>query len=176
MIYGFDLGVRVKKLRYGWVLGKNRVYESVNVLGVAIRADSVPQCIMKACRVGRFNFSLTLLHILWHYLPFKLREFVRHMSVKFSFKHIAIKVKNIVWYGFTFFDFWNWTPVLIILYACLYSNSMIYVDKPKQSLKTQFISQLSQICCVILQSCRLCCCSFKPFFVSWVTPRRKSTA
>ena len=44
-----------------------------------------------------------------------------------------------------FFDFQTKTPVSIILYACLYSNSMMCVDKPKESLKTQFICQLSLI-------------------------------
>ena len=55
-----DLGVRVIKSRYEWALGRNRVYESVNVSG----ADFVPQCNMKACRVGSLNFSVTLLRIL----------------------------------------------------------------------------------------------------------------
>ena len=36
-----------------------------------------------------------------------------------------------------FFDFQTKTPVSIILYACLYSNSMICVDKPMESLKAQ---------------------------------------
>ena len=65
------------------------------------------------------------------------------------------------------FDFQTKTAVSIILYACLYSISIICVSKPKESLKTQFISQLSQIICGILQSCRLC--AFKPFFrVEWL--------
>ena len=34
-----------------------------------------------------------------------------------------------------FFDFQTKTPVSIILYACLYSNSMICVDEPKKSVK-----------------------------------------
>ena len=49
---------------------------------------------------------------------------------------------------------------------------MICVDKTKESLKTLFICQYSQICCGILQLSRLCCCAFKQFFVSWVTLRR----
>ena len=110
-----------------------------------------------------------------HYLAFKLREAVKHMSSSFSFKHIATKVKS-GWYGFMFNDFQTKTALSIILYARLYSNSMICVDKPKESLKTQFLSQLSQIRCGILQLFRLCCCAFKPFFVSWVTLRRKSIA
>ena len=98
------------------------------------------------------------------------------MSSSISFKHIATKVKKNCWYGFIIFDFQSKTPVSIILYACLYSNSMICADKRKESLKTQFIYQLSQSCCSILQSCRLFCCAFKPFFVNWVTLRRKCTA
>ena len=39
------------------------------------------------------------------------------------------------------FVFQTKTPVSIILYACFYSNSTICVDKPKESLKTQFISR-----------------------------------
>ena len=42
-----------------------------------------------------------------------------------------------------FFDFQTKTPVSIILYAGLYLNSMICVDKPKENLKTQFFDQLS---------------------------------
>ena len=53
-----------QKMGSGWVSGKNRVYKSVNVLEGAIRADFVPQCIMKACRAGHHNFSLSFLHIL----------------------------------------------------------------------------------------------------------------
>ena len=59
-----DLGVRVIKMRNGWAFGKNQVYESVNILGRAMRANFVPQCIMKACRASRINFSLNFLHIL----------------------------------------------------------------------------------------------------------------
>ena len=44
-----------------------------------------------------------------------------------------------------FFDFQTKIPVSIILYACLHSSSMICVDKLKESLKTQFICQLSPI-------------------------------
>ena len=46
-------------------------------------------------------------------------------------------------YDFMFFDFQTKTPVSIILYACLYLNSMICVEKPKESLKTQFFCQIS---------------------------------
>ena len=44
-----DLEVRVTKARNGWAFSKNRVYESVNVLGRAVRADFVPQCFMEVC-------------------------------------------------------------------------------------------------------------------------------
>ena len=44
-----------------------------------------------------------------------------------------------------FFDFQTKTPVSKILDACLSSNSMIWVHKRKESLSTQFISQLSQV-------------------------------
>ena len=62
-----------------------------------------------------------------------------------------------------FFDFQTKTPVPKILYACLASNSMIWVHKRKKSLSTQFIFQLPQFFCGILQSCRLRCCAFKLF-------------
>ena len=42
-----------------------------------------------------------------------------------------------------FFDFQTKTPVSIILYAYFYLNSMICVDKAKESLKTQFFCQFS---------------------------------
>ena len=44
-----------------------------------------------------------------------------------------------------FFDFRTKTSVSIVLYASLYSTFKICVDKPKESLKTQFICQLSLI-------------------------------
>ena len=40
---------------------------------------------------------------------------------------------------------------------------MIWVHKCKESLSKQFISQLLQVFCGILQSCRLRCCAFKLF-------------
>ena len=64
-----------------------------------------------------------------------------------------------------FFDFQTKTPVSKILYACLASNSMICVHKRKESLSTQIISQLSQVFCRILQSCRLRFCAFKLFLL-----------
>ena len=42
-----------------------------------------------------------------------------------------------------FFDFQTRTLVSIILYAWLYTNSMICVDKPKESLKTVYLSTLT---------------------------------
>ena len=64
-----------------------------------------------------------------------------------------------------FFDFQTKTPVSKILYACLASNSMIWGHKRKESLSTQITSQLSQVFCGILQSCRLRCRAFKPFLL-----------
>ena len=98
------------------------------------------------------------------------------MSLSFIFRHNSIKVKKIGWFGFMFFDFQTKTPVSKILYACLASSSMMWLHKRKESLSTQFISQLSQAFCGILPSCRLRCCAFKLFFVFWGTLRRKSTA
>ena len=69
-----DLGVRVTKVRNKWAFSKNRVYESVNVLGRAIPADFVPQCNMEACRTGRLNFSLSFLHILWTLFDIQLKR------------------------------------------------------------------------------------------------------
>ena len=77
------------------------------------------------------------------YLAFKLGEALSHVKSSFSFKHFATKVKKIDRYDFMFFDFQTKTPVSIIFYACFYINSMICVDKPKESLKAQFHCQLS---------------------------------
>ena len=38
---------------------------------------------------------------------------------------------------------------------------MIWIHKRKESLRTQIISQFSQVFCGILQSCRPRCCAFK---------------
>ena len=65
------------------------------------------------------------------------------MNSSFSFKHFATKAKKIDGFDFMFFDFQTKTPVSIILYACLYLNSMICVDKSKGSLKTQFFCIIS---------------------------------
>ena len=42
---------------------------------------------------------------------------------------------------------------------------MICVHKRKENLNTQIISQLSQVFCGILQSCRRRCCAFKLFLL-----------
>ena len=70
------------------------MYESVKVLGGVIRADFVPQRIMKACRAGRLKFCPPSCIYTRHYLAFKLREAVRHLSSSFSLEHTATKVKN----------------------------------------------------------------------------------
>ena len=62
-----------------------------------------------------------------------------------------------------FFDFQSNKPVSKHLYACLASNSMICVHKRKESLISQFISELPQVLYGILQSCGLRCCAFKLF-------------
>ena len=59
---------------------------------------------------------------------------------------------------------------------CLSSDSIIWIDKLKKSLRTQFICQVLRICCGILQSCRLFSSAFEPLFVIWVTLRRQITA
>ena len=110
------------------------------------------------------------------YLAFELGEVVIHVNSSFSFKHFGTKAKKIARYDFMFFVFQTKIPVSIILYACLYLNSMICVDKPKESLKTQFSVKFHNFLCGILQWCSLYCYAFKPFFNSWVTLRRKSTA
>ena len=84
-------------------------------------------------RVERLKFLPTFLHMHSALFERKFREAVRHMSSSVSFKHIATKVKKNGWYGFIIFDFQTKTDVWIILYACLYSNSMICVHKPKKA-------------------------------------------
>ena len=72
-----ELGVRVTKMRESWGFGRNRMCQSVNVLGRAIRADFVPQCNMKECRSGRLIFPLSILHILsalFHIQTMRSRE------------------------------------------------------------------------------------------------------
>ena len=44
-----------------------------------------------------------------------------------------------------FFDFQTKTPVSIFLYVRLYSNSLIFGDKPNENLKVQFVCQRSEI-------------------------------
>ena len=71
------------------------MYESVNVLGGAIRVDFVALCILIAFRAGRLNFSPTFCVYCRYYLVFKLTEAIGHMSLSFSFRHNATKVKKI---------------------------------------------------------------------------------
>ena len=52
---------------------------------------------------------------------------------------------KIGWFFSMFFDFCIKTPVSNILYACLSSDSTIWLDSRKESLKTQVIYQPSQI-------------------------------
>ena len=64
-----------------------------------------------------------------------------------------------------FFNFQTKTPVTKFLNACLASNSMIWVHKRQESLSTQTVSQLSQVFCGMIQSCRLRCSAFKLFLL-----------
>ena len=59
-----DLRDRVTELRKNWVLGKKRMYESVNIIGGATRADLFQQNVMIACRAGRLIIFPTFLHVL----------------------------------------------------------------------------------------------------------------
>ena len=62
-----------------------------------------------------------------------------------------------------FFDFQIRTPVSINLYACLYSHSIVCVDKPKENPNAQFICQLSQNCWwypTVMQTFLLCIQTF----------------
>ena len=165
-------GLSLGFFRKNWVW----VYETVNVLGGAIRVDFVSLCILIAYRAGRLKFSPTFPHIPSVLFGSQIIEAVRHMSLSFTFRHLATKVKNFGWFGFKFFDFQIKTPVSKILYACLDSNSIICVHKRQKSLSTEFISQLLQVFGDILQSSRLRCCAFKLFFIIWRTLRRKVNA
>ena len=73
-MYGSNLGVRDIKVTHDWTFGENQLYESVNVLGGAMRTNFVPQCIMEACRAGRFKFMLTFMHILSALFGFQIRR------------------------------------------------------------------------------------------------------
>ena len=114
------------------------------------------------------------------YLPFNLGKVVKHVHSSFSFKHFATKAKKIDRFDFMFFDFQTRTPVSIFLYACFYLNSMICIDNyrrtQRKSENTVFFVNFHKFLCGILHWCSLHCCAFKPFFNSWVTLRRKSTA
>ena len=74
------------------------------------------------------------------------------MNSSFSFNHFATKAKKSVRYDFMFFDFQTKTPVSIILYACLYLNSMICMDKYRQTQRksenTVFLSTFIVFCVV----------------------------
>ena len=100
---------------------------------------------------GNAIVSATFLQIV-PYFPFKLGEFVRHVNSSFSFKHFATKAKKTDRYDFMFFDFQFKTPVSIILYACLYLNSMICIDKYRQTQRksenTVFSSTFINFCVV----------------------------
>ena len=152
------------------------MYEFVNVLGGVMPTDFFPQCFMKACRTGRLNFHPTSCIHSRHYLAFKLRDSERHMSSSFSFLQIATKVKE---------NWLIWLDVLWFLnqdsclnhFVCLLVLNFQNLCRQTQTKpeNTVYLSTFANFC-GILQSCRLCCCAFNPFFVSWVTLRRKITA
>ena len=152
------------------------MFESFNISEGAIRVDFVPLYILIACRAGSLNFSPTLLQILFCYLAFKVIEAVIHMSSSFTSKYNATNVKNIGWFGFKFFDFQTKTPVSKSLYACLASNSLIWVHKREEGLSTQFNVQLSQFFVVSHGHADAVARHSNYFFVIWETLRRKSTA
>ena len=87
-----------------------------------------------------------------HYLPINLGEVVRHMNSSFSFNHFATKAKKIDRHDFMFFDFQTKNLVSIILFACLYLNSMICIDNYRQTQKksenTVFLSFFIIFCVV----------------------------
>ena len=58
-----DLDFRVIKLSKDWAFLAETEYESVNVLGDAIRVAFVPVCILIACGAGRLNFLPTFVHL-----------------------------------------------------------------------------------------------------------------
>ena len=87
------------------------------------------------------------------------------MGLSISFRHNATMEIKIGWFGSMLFDLQTKTPVSKILYACLASNTMICVHNCKESLSTQIISQLWQVFCGILKSCRLRCSAFKLFLL-----------
>ena len=52
MMYDIGLNAQVDELRLGKAFRKNRVHKTVKVLGCAIQADFVAQCIIISWRVG----------------------------------------------------------------------------------------------------------------------------
>ena len=64
ILYGVDWGARVIVSEPGYVFGKNRVYDCINVIRAAIRANFLGKCVMIACRAVHFNISLNFLHVL----------------------------------------------------------------------------------------------------------------
>ena len=129
----------------------------------AIRVIFVRVCILIACGAGWLNISPTLMHILSVLFRIQIN---RSCTTKHPFYDLyATCYQKKGWFGFIFFDFQNKTPVSKIFYACLASNSMIWLHKRKESLITQIIPQLSQVFPGTLQSCRLRCCAFKLFLL-----------
>ena len=111
-----------------------------------------------------------------HCLTFKLGEAVRHMSSSFSFMHIATKVEEnwLIWLDVLWLSNWNFCLSRFVCFLVL--NFQILCRQTQRKPKnTVYLSTFSNFC-GILQSCRLCCCAFQPFSVSWVTLRGKSTA
>ena len=64
-----------------------------------------------------------------------MNEAVRYKNSSFKFKLNATNVKTVGYDSF-FFDFQTKIPVSNIFYACLSSNYMIFVGRPKESLNT----------------------------------------
>ena len=144
--------------------GKNRVYESVNVLGTEIRVNSIPIWILIACRAGRPFFPPTFLHMVSFYLAFKLMESVRNMSLSFTFSHTATKVKKM-------FDLASCSSIFklrLLSQKCCSLLGLKFHDLGSQlQRKPEYTLYLSTFTSFfgILQSCRLRCCAFKLFFV-----------
>ena len=86
------LGVRGFEIGLGF--RQKRVYESVIILGGAIRTGFVPQCIVIACRAGRLNFLPAFRVYCRQNLASKVGESIRHLCSSFSFKCDATKVKT----------------------------------------------------------------------------------
>ena len=164
-----------KKKSQGLAFEKKRMHESVIVLGGAIQADFVRQCVMKACRSSRLKFCPPSCIYTRNYLQFKLREAVRHISSSFSFKHNATKVQKwLIWLQNLWF--WNQDSCLNSFVCLLVLKLHDLCRQTQRKPENTVFCQGSKICCGILQSFRLWCSAFKPIFVNWVTLWRKSTA